>query len=63
LCYRGFRFKGSMRKKNPETLKHLIPKVKLRFFLDVFKMEELHTELRFYTSENIALYFMVLDNY
>jgi len=52
-----------MRKKNPETLKHLIPKVKLRFFLDVFKMEELHTELRFYTSENIALYFMVLDNY
>lgn len=38
-------------------------KVKLRFYPDVLKTKELHTELKFYTSEDIALYFVVLDNY
>lgn len=55
-----FRFKG-FRGGGTTTSRHR--KVKLRFYPDVLKTKELHTELKFYTSEDIALYFVVLDNY
>lgn len=62
--FRKKKKKSQTKTKNKNNLQNIeYQKLNWDFFLDVFKTEELHRELKFYTSEDIALYFMVLDNY